>query len=281
MVRIRDEAGLFSASDVASLQEVAGKLPFDVHLVTSTSVSSKSAFEGTVSQAVDGPNVVAIGIDPTHRFTAVHFGKETGIPASQWSAVISAGNGSFKEARWAEGVGKITERAASAKQQSTTLQPTPESTPEGEASHAGWWIFGGITVFFVAIFLSLWWRNKKADERSRMDALAAERRRASVYRAAASVPTASRPRASRPASAPSTVVVNTTDPSNDLATGYVLGSMNHTPAPAPAPSPKPASSPSSSHSSGGSSSTWDSGGYSAPVDTGGGGFDAGGGGSSW
>jgi len=254
-IQVHDEAGLLGPGDLSSLQAATGRWPFEVHVITSTSAPSKAAFEAQVSKAVDGPNVVAIGVDPTHHLTIVHFGKETGVPASQWSSIYSAGNNDFKSSHWASGLIKIADRATNAKRQAETVTIQPDR-PGASTDHTGLWIFGGIVAVACIIGLYYWWKAKKqAEERQRLLDLemeeAAERNARNreerewhdkyKNREAAKEsspppaprptprPTYSRPASSympAPAPAPSTVVVNQSGGSGDLMTGYMLGRMD-------------------------------------------------------
>lgn len=265
-IQIHDEAGLLGPGDLSVLQTASGRWPFEVHILTSTSSSNRGAFEARVSAAVTGPNVVSIGLDPTHHMTIVHFGKETGVPASQWSAIYSAGNSEFKESHWVDGLTRIGDRAFSAKQQAETVTIQPDR-PAGSTDHTGAWVFGGLVAVACIIGLYYWWRAKKqTEERERQlelenealaekqarnreeaawgdkyrekvsddDAPSPPRRRASSGRSAYQQP-APAPApvyVASPAPAPSTVVVNQTSGgggSGDLLTGYMIGSMSHQP----------------------------------------------------
>jgi hypothetical protein len=290
-IQVRDEAGLFGSSDLPALQTAAGKWPFEVHLLTSTSSPNKAAFESRVSQLIDAPNVVGIGIDPTHHFVVVHFGKETGVPASQWASVTSAGNPDFKEAHWVVGLTRIGDQAVLAKQQAQaiTIQPTTSPT---ETSYTGWWIFGGFVTVFAAVAIYFWWKHRREDEYRRkmeeLDAEIAEKRARNIEEASWHERLKNSPSRASPPSpgyVPTRVVASPSSPSvvvnqssgggsGDLLTGYVLGSMNNHPAPVVREIVhEPVPVPVSSHDSGGSSSSWSSSSSSS--------YDSGGSSSSW
>lgn len=167
-IQIKDEAGIFSPGDIATLHATAGRWPFEVHVITSTSSTDKAAFEARVGAAVTGPDVVSIGIDPTHRFVIAHFGTETGITPSQWASITSAGNADFKGALWAQGLIKIADRATNAKQAALSVQPQTSS----HMTLIGF----SIAAAFLAVFAFVWWRNKKrtAEHEQRMAELDAE-----------------------------------------------------------------------------------------------------------
>jgi len=262
-INIHDDAGTFSPADVTALQTAAAQWPFDVQVITSSSLS-KSALESRVHKAVDEPGVVAIGLDPTHKNVVVHFGKGVGVTPSQWSSISSAGNSAFKEARWADGVVKIAEKTIGLRTQTSTTQSTPAQIP-GPAtnSNTGWWIFGTV-VLVVAIGGFFWWKNKRREEEherkiEELDEEIAEKRVRNMEEEAwadkfrdKAREVSSKPRRSnqipdppppampppapamRPVyvaapAAPTTVVVNQTSSSGgngDLLTGYALGSLS-------------------------------------------------------
>lgn len=267
-VRIHDEAGVFSAADVQRL-EGAG-LPFDLHVLVSTASSNRGALESRVHGEVDGSNVVAIGVDPSHHWAVVHFGNGTGISPSSWQTVLAAGKQDFHDAKWADGVLKSAGKAA---QMKTSTVVAVNGRPEQSHDNTGLWIFGGVILAVAAVVGYLWWRARRKEREFR-------ERAASIgsgpYRTAGSAapdePVRTRAGHSAPA-APSTVVVNHGGGSSDLLTGYIIGSSTHQPSSSSHSSSH--SSSSSSYDSGGSSG-WDSGGSS--FDSGGGGFDMGGGG---
>lgn len=267
--RVHDEAHLFSSADLERLQSIS--VPFELHVLTSTSSPSRSALETRVHHEVDGPNVVAIGVDPTHHWAIVHFGNGTGISPSSWSAVLDAGKADFHDAKWADGILKSAGKASQMKT-SATVVANQHNTPSN--GNTGLWVFGGLVLAVAAVVGYLWWRARRKE---REFAERAASIGAGPYRSPGSAP-ADEPVRARggyaPSAAPSTVVINQGG-SNDLLTGYVIGSSLHQPTVVerevrhtPSYSSDSSSSYSSSYDSGGSS--FDSGG--------GGGFDSGGGG---
>lgn len=166
-IQIRDEAGLLTPSDIASLQAASGRWPFDVHIITSTPSANKAALENRVSAAVDGSNVIAIGVDPTHHMTIVHYGKEAGIPRSQWDAINAAGNSEFKGAHWSEGLMRIADRAVTAKQQATAVTLEPNKAPGTD--HTWLWVSGGVVLGLALIVGIYYWTKarRQAAERQR------------------------------------------------------------------------------------------------------------------
>ena len=263
-IKIKDEAGLFTAENVKALETAAEAWPFEVRLVTSTTAASKGAFDAVVAKAVDSPNVIAIGIDPTHKTTIVHFGKGTDVPASQWAAVISAGDGEFKEARWTDGVVKIGDQAVTARQV-TTVVSQPETSP------TLFLLIGAVGAIGLAVGIAIYlgirnhYRREEAMRRLRLDR-EEEKRWWDAHERKHGYSSAPPPRyAGRPA----TTVINNQSGggSGDMALGFIAGHATSL------PHSGSSSSSSSSYDGGGSSSSWssDSGGSS----------DGGGSSSSW
>jgi hypothetical protein len=270
--RIHDEAGLFSATDLQRLEGTS--LPFELHVLTTNASSSRGALETRVHHEVDGPNVVAIGVDPSHHWAVVHFGNGTGVSPSSWSTVLDAGKQDFHDAKWTDGVLKSAGKASQMRTSSTVVI---NQHPAQSHDNTGAWIFGGVVLAVIAAVGYLWWRARRKEREFQERAASI---RSSPYRTAGSAPAYEpdvapvRARAASSPAAPSTVVVNQGGGSSDLLTGYIIGSATHQPS-----SGSSSSSSSSSYSSS-SSSSWDSG-SSSSYDSGGsfgGGFDSGGGG---
>lgn len=262
-VRIHDEAGLFNAGDIAKLQ--AADLPFELHVVTVT-----SNIDARVHAEVDGPNVVAIGVDATHHRVVAHYGNGTGIGPSHWAEVVAAGKSDLHDAHWADGVLKIAGRAA----QSRTTATVAVNSHHESSSHTGLWIFGGVVLAVAAVCGFLWWRARRKEREFQNRAREIS---GTPYRTAGTVATEEPARVytSSPTGSPSTVVVNQSS-NNDLLTGYMIGSMSQPHHTHTVVHETPSYSSSSSSYS--SSSSWDSG--SSGFDFGGG-FDMGGGGSDF
>lgn len=265
-IKIKDEAGLFTAENVKALETAAEAWPFEVRLVTSTTTASKDAFDAVVAKAVDGPNVIAIGIDPTHKTTIVHFGKGADVPASQWAAVISAGDGEFKEARWTDGVVKIGDQAVAARQV-TTVVSQPETSP------TLFLLIGAVGAIGLAVGIAIYlgirnhYRREEAMRRLRLDReeetrwwAAHERKHGYNKPGQSSMPP--------PRYRPPTVTNNHGGGSEGVALGFIAGHVSGN----VGASSHAVSTP--SHDAGGSSSSWSS-------DSGGGSSDSGGGSSSW
>jgi hypothetical protein len=236
-IRIQDDARLFGSTDTQRI--TSANLPFELHVITSTSYASRAGLEARVHDSIDAPNVVGIGIDPTHRWVVAHFGTGTGVAPSTWATIVASGNGDFRDARWADGVIAISRSAANAR----TEASVSTAAYQDESSSAGVFIVGGFVLAVVVVVLLLVWRARRYREATFRD--------------------------------PYPVVVQGS--SNDLLTGYVMGSAMH-----PTTVAEHHVVSSSSFDAGGASTSFggsfDSGGT---FGGGGGGFDGGGGGSSF
>lgn len=175
---IRDDAGVLSRNDI---QSIAGRYPFDLRVLTSTSVANKRAFEEMVVREVNAqrPNAVVIAVDPVHRFVMVRYGKGVNIPADKWSTIGAAGNADFKSGNWTNGVLKIADSAASAKSvqinstlversqpetrtpitTTTVVHNTPAPVYHNSNSNAGWWVLGSLVV--MALVAAYFWRRSQ------------------------------------------------------------------------------------------------------------------------
>jgi hypothetical protein len=145
-----DDAGVFTPSQLATLRSRAQGDDFDVRLITSSSYASKSDLGGYVHRFVTEPNIVVIGLDPTHHHVSVHFGTGTRIADSEFKAVESAGVASFKDSDWAGGVVAILDRAEKAVGTGGGQRTAPAGTNPGTSSSTGTSGFGG---FFWIILL--------------------------------------------------------------------------------------------------------------------------------
>lgn len=180
-VTIRDDAMVLNRDDI---QSVAGRYPFDLRVLTNTSIANKKAFEEMVIREVNtqSSNTVVVAVDPVHRFAAVRYGKGVNIPTDRWSGIGAAGNTDFKSGNWTNGVLKIADAAAAAKTQNAVITQTniladnrapavpvttttvahtvPTHIYHNSSSNAGWWVLGGL-VMVALVAAYLWRRNQK------------------------------------------------------------------------------------------------------------------------
>jgi hypothetical protein len=151
-LQIRDEAHVLAAGDAERLRAQVQAAPFDARLVFTTDYPDPGDLSRFVGSLVDGPNAVAVGVDPRHRHVQVHFGRGSGIARSEWSAIETAGNGDFRDGNWAGGAGSILRTAS----QSVTGGPA-SSTPTGPAapglgSALLWFLLIGGGIAALALF---------------------------------------------------------------------------------------------------------------------------------
>src|SRR6202021_34132 len=111
---MRDDAQVFSPGDADRLRAVVAQAPFDARLVTTTVYADQAGLSRFVGQLVSEPDMVVVGIDPTHRHVQVHFGTGSRIPEAQWPVIERAGNDAFKRGAWEEGGGDIFRAASGA-----------------------------------------------------------------------------------------------------------------------------------------------------------------------
>ncbi len=173
-VSFRDDARILNRDNI-----VPRDYPFDLRVVTTTSIPSKGGFVDMTIREIDhqSPNTVVIAVDPSHRYVAVRYGKGVGISPDKWDTIEKAGNADFKNGNWTTGVLKIADSAASFKSQTVStirsdgtttmvVQPTPVVYNNHSSSHTGWWIFGGI-VLVALVVAYIWRRNQKQEEARR------------------------------------------------------------------------------------------------------------------
>ena len=189
-VSIRDDAGILNHGGI---QSVAGRYPFDLRVLTNTSIANKKSFEAMVVREINAqhPNAVVVAVNPMHRFVVVRYGKGVNIPTDRWSGIGAAGNADFKSGDWTNGVLKVADAVAAAKTQNAVITQTntladnrvpavpvttttvahtvPAPVYHNSSSNAGWWVLGGLVVVaLVAAYL--WRRNQKNTLRQREEA---------------------------------------------------------------------------------------------------------------
>jgi len=179
IVSIRDDVAILNRGDI-----VSRGYPFDLRVITTTSISDKNSFGRMVRNEIErqSPNSIVIAVDPVHKYVAIEYGKDSGVSPSNWDTIKKAGNADFKASNWTAGVLKIADSAASFKQLPRTQalvvrQPEPGTTTTTTVVHttppvvyqnhssssAGWWIFGGI-VLIALVVAYIWRRNRKREE---------------------------------------------------------------------------------------------------------------------
>lgn len=304
----------FSDSDTARITTKAQDWTFNLK-ATMGEFTSRNALEQATHECVQTPSDVCVILDPSHRWTSVHFGNATGVPVAQFNVISAAGNSFFRTKDWAGGVIAIGERTAfSVKQAQTAAEaaltaPTPVATQTvvkapSEGLSTFWIVLLTLTlaVGLIWLFVVLYRRQLKLD--SDMDSFREERNEfldANVNRILEDKP---KPqpiaRVSAPVYRPAPIPQPTTrvihehhnHSSNDgFITGMLVGQSMNPPAPrvvervierAPEPVRRSEPEPERKSSSWFSDSSSDSGGGGSSWGGGdSGGSDSGGGGSDW
>ena len=233
-VEFRDESALLSTPMRDSIVTRARRWSFSTRVLVSSSSATRSAFERRAMDALNTADMLVIGIDPVHRYTVVRVGLGLNLEPNTYSQIASAGNSSFKDRLWADGIGAIGDKAQSSIAYADYIQHTksmevPARPPvRGLATQSqvpvrsarsssdaggfiGWWLLGLIVTLIV--ICSVWAiiarrREAATDRRARqalIDAeadriLNADRRRDIASRDEAAAPVAPMP--SRYQSAP-------------------------------------------------------------------------------
>jgi hypothetical protein len=113
-LQVRDPGDVLPAMEETNLREAARAWPFDARVVVSSEMTSRADFDRYVGAQVASANMVVVGVDPTHRFTSVHFGTGTRIARERFSAIENAGDGWFRQGQWRGGIEAILSSANSA-----------------------------------------------------------------------------------------------------------------------------------------------------------------------
>lgn len=142
-LQVRDTAAILTVANRTQLEAAAARAPFDVRVLTSSAYADQAGFSRYVGGQVNEANEVVVGVDPVHHHTQVHFGTGSRIAPSEWTAIERAGNGAFRDARWAPGIVAILDQA-------TTAVGTGPTTAAPASSGSGLAI-GGIVVLLLVI----------------------------------------------------------------------------------------------------------------------------------
>ncbi len=162
-LQVRDPSDMLTAQDEAGLREAARAWPFDARVVVTTEMSSRSALDRYVGAQVSSPNMVVVGVDPTHRFTSVHFGTGTRIARDRYSAIENAGDQWFRAGQWRGGVEAIFASANGAVGSGAASPAAAGEATNSEAPSFPWGLMllgiGGVLVV-VMVFRAM--RNRQA-----------------------------------------------------------------------------------------------------------------------
>ncbi len=281
---------------------------------------SRNALENAAHDCILAPNDVCVVVDPSHRWTSVHFGKATNVPKADFNAISAAGNSYFKNKDFAGGVVAIgnsamnsvtNAQALAAQRQTQQTQTTQIQTATTSSDNSAIWLTFLVIILAALVvwaFVYLARRQKRLD--AEMDSYREERNEfldANVNRiledkpkpspfgrsapirdlTANDVKTVMRPHA--PAPIPPQTVHHHHNSNDNFVTGMIVGNVLSNPAPTrvverevvrETPKESSRSSWGSSNSSDDSSSSSWDSGGGGS-DWGGGSDDSGGGGSDW
>jgi hypothetical protein len=124
-LRVRDDAHVLSAGDVASLQAVVTSAPFDGRLLVTDAYPDVQDLSRYVGSLVAEADIVVVGLDTQHHHVAVHFGTESRVPRAERPGIERAGNDAFRRGDWATGVAAIFQSASRAAAEA----PAPGAQP--------------------------------------------------------------------------------------------------------------------------------------------------------
>ncbi len=166
-LQVRDPSDMLTAQDEAGLRDAARAWPFDARVVVTSEMPSRASLDRYVGAQVSEPNMVVVGVDPTHRFTSVHFGTGTRIARDRFSAIENAGDQWFRAGQWRSGVEAIFTSAngavGSAAAGEITNRDAVGATSNREAPSFPWGLMllgiGGVIVV-VMVFRAM--RNRQA-----------------------------------------------------------------------------------------------------------------------
>jgi uncharacterized membrane protein YgcG len=141
--QFRDSAELLAPLERQIVANHAADYPFDVRVLTTSDYPSTDQFESYVRSQLNGSNVVIVGIDPTHRRTAVYCGASTRIEASRCKTAGEAARPYFRDARWGAGIEAALERANAAVGTAPGSPPAFNNASEAASRRmSGGWVFG-------------------------------------------------------------------------------------------------------------------------------------------
>lgn len=125
-IRVTDDVGALSASAKQALEGLSSPLQIKVVF---QSAPSREVLSNDMWKCVISPDIVCVGVDPKHKFTATQFGKATGISQSDFPTVARAGNADFHDGNWTAGVKAIVNQANTLARQSHEYSSPIYKTP--------------------------------------------------------------------------------------------------------------------------------------------------------
>lgn len=104
---VSDPGHVLTAGGVTHLRHVVGRVPFKVRLALIDDYPSIEGLERYARSLVNGPNLIVIGVDPTHHHVEVRFGIESHVPREAWKLIERSGNPAFRRGDFEGGVTEI------------------------------------------------------------------------------------------------------------------------------------------------------------------------------
>lgn len=159
-VSVYDHVGVLTQAEQGSLIANGSRWPFDLHVLIGT-YPNPAALNSAVHNCVNSPNVVCIGLDPSHHKTNVHFGTAVGVPASEYASIVSAGNSYFRDANYQGGIEAIATRTRTVAHSvsspvtynqdvtHTVIQQPVQVHVDSTGTSAGWWFFSFFMLLIV------------------------------------------------------------------------------------------------------------------------------------
>lgn len=298
MIKVTDSVGILSSAQNLDLQN------------TSTPFNTKVFFLGIDRGSLEtqmhqcgssSPTALCIGVNPKGRFTSIFYGIDV-APTYAETAIVKAGNQSFRDGDWAQGVKDIVMRAQASQVSRTGASVVIQQPVQTIEKSVPVWPFLLGFGLMALLFLVIWKLLKRT--KTTMENLQNEAGEYASRNIEADkdedvnkkFETVNKPKDlhiySNPKSDitnaskyPQPFIVTNQSSNNDLVTGVLLGEALSRPAPVIVETPRhhtpsPDYSSSSSSDSGSSSSFGDSFGGGGSSGFGGGGDFGGGGGSS-
>lgn len=151
-LQLRDSADLLTPDDESALRTEASRYNFDVRVLTDTRYADRASFDRYVAAQVSSASMVVVGVDPMHRRTSVHFGTGLRVATNRYTAVENAGDPSFRQAQWRQGIDAILGAAQSSV---NTGGAGDALAPAGERPAFPWGLvlLGGGAVLVVAMLV--------------------------------------------------------------------------------------------------------------------------------
>jgi hypothetical protein len=105
-----DASSILTSDDLSQLRQEFVTWPIDIRVLVERA-GDLQTLQRDAHDAVVTPNVVVIAIDPSAGRVVTRFGRNTGIRSGDFDAISKAGNASFHNHAWRQGIEAIAARA--------------------------------------------------------------------------------------------------------------------------------------------------------------------------